>query len=149
MRARKSGINWGAVAALVFLVLMLVCANFWQKAADKAATLQTKLDEALETVSIKEAALREMQESSYFDTSILEGWCGGGCDGEIRMTGAWVYGKSGEGGIIVCDETGNLWDVGAVDVTNEDFLLIWIADNNTENVTDDIVVKVWVESAVG
>ena len=149
MRARKSGTNWGAVMAVVFLALMLICAYYWQKAADKAATLQTKLDEALETVSIKEAALREMQESSYFDTSILEGWCGGGCDGEIRMTGAWVYGKSGEGGIIVCDETGNLWDVGAVDATNEDFLLIWIADNKTENVTDDIVVKVWVESAVG
>ena len=50
---------------------------------------------------------------------------------------------------IVIDENGELWTL-TNDIKTEDFLLLWIADNNTvENVQDDIVLKIWVEKYEG
>ena len=76
-----------------------------------------------------------------FDTSIIESqWCGSFTDGTIRMVGAWWYTDG-----VVEDEQGQLWAV-EESVTAEDFLLLWIADNNTPNkTTDDIIIKVWRE----
>lgn len=77
-----------------------------------------------------------------FDTSIIETqWCPGFSDGVIRMVGAWWYADG-----VVEDELGQLW---AVEQSFEqtDFLLLWIADNNTpNNTTDDVVIKVWREA---
>lgn len=79
--------------------------------------------------------------ASPFDVSSLEDWCGDFSDGNIRMIGAWRYADG-----VVEDETGMLWKVYA-DITPEDFLLIWIADNNTpDNPTDDMVIKIWREA---
>ena len=84
----------------------------------------------------------EVVREQAFDTSVIEqAWCGGFTDGTIRMVGAWWYADG-----VVEDEQGQLWGVD-VPVSNEDFLLLWIADNNTpNNTTDDIIIKVWREA---
>lgn len=81
--------------------------------------------------------------TEVFDTSVLESWCGEP-NGTIRMVGGW-YCSDG----YVEDETGNYWYIHQEDRLKEDgFLLLWIADNNTpDDVTDDEIVKVWVEAA--
>ncbi len=84
----------------------------------------------------------EVVTAEVFDTSIIENeWCGDFSDGTIRMVGAWYYTDG-----VVEDEQGQLWGV-EESVTAEDFLLLWIADNNTPNkTTDDIIIKVWREA---
>ena len=84
----------------------------------------------------------EVVQQDAFDTSVIEQeWCGGFTDGTIRMVGAWWYADG-----VVEDEQGQLWGID-VPVSNEDFLLLWIADNNTpNNTTDDLIIKVWREA---
>ena len=85
-----------------------------------------------------------------FDTSILESWDGDFSDGKIRMIGAWLYGQDNNGDPIVVDEKGELWTIPGYEVESDDFLLLWIADNNTvENVHDDIIMKIWAEKYEG
>ena len=84
----------------------------------------------------------EVQKQGGFDTSIIESmWCGGFEDGTVRMVGAWWYADG-----VVEDEQGQLWGI-EQSISTDDFLLLWIADNNTpDNTTDDIVIKVWREA---
>ena len=84
----------------------------------------------------------EVVKQGGFDTSIIEqAWCGGFEDGTVRMVGAWWYADG-----VVEDEQGQLWGIDQ-EVSMEDFLLLWIADNNTpNNTTDDVVIKVWREA---
>ena len=84
----------------------------------------------------------EVVKQGGFDTSIIEqAWCGGFEDGQVRMVGAWWYADG-----VVEDEQGQLWGIDQ-EVSKEDFLLLWIADNNTPNdTTDDVVIKVWREA---
>ena len=84
----------------------------------------------------------EVVEQKNFDTSIIESqWCGGFTEGTVRMVGAWWYTDG-----VVEDEQGQLWAV-EQSVEQEDFLLLWIADNNTpDKTTDDIIIKVWREA---
>ena len=84
----------------------------------------------------------EVVQQGGFDTSIIENnWCGGFTDGQVRMVGAWWYADG-----VVEDEQGQLWGIDQ-EVSMEDFLLLWIADNNTpNNTTDDVVIKVWREA---
>ena len=85
-----------------------------------------------------------------FDTSILESWDGDFSDGKIRMIGAWLYGQDNNGDPIVIDEKGELWTISGYEVASDDFLLLWIADNNTvEDVHDDIIMKIWTEKYEG
>ena len=84
----------------------------------------------------------EVQKEQMFDTTPIEqSWCGGFTDGLVRMVGAWWYADG-----VVEDEQGQLWGI-EQSVDKEDFLLLWIADNNTPNkTTDDIIIKVWREA---
>lgn len=84
----------------------------------------------------------EVQKQSGFDTSIIENnWCGGFEEGTIRMVGAWWYADG-----VVEDEQGQLWGI-EQSIEQTDFLLLWIADNNTpDNTTDDLIIKVWREA---
>lgn len=84
----------------------------------------------------------EVVEQDAFDTSIIEAqWCGGFEDGTVRMVGAWWYADG-----VVEDEQGQLWGI-EQSIEQTDFLLLWIADNNTpNNTTDDIIIKVWREA---
>lgn len=44
------------------------------------------------------------------------------------------------------DEQGELWLVEDMDISDDEYVLMWIADNNTkDNTTDDTVIKVFVE----
>ena len=84
----------------------------------------------------------EVQKEQAFDTSIIERqWCGGFNDGTVRMVSAWWYADG-----VVEDEQGQLWGI-EQSIDKEDFLLLWIADNNTpDKTTDDIIIKVWREA---
>lgn len=77
-----------------------------------------------------------------FDTSAIEArWCGGFEDGTVRMVGAWWYADG-----VVEDEQGQLWSI-EQNINTDDFLMLWIADNNTpNNPTDDVIIKVWREA---
>lgn len=85
----------------------------------------------------------EVIKEELFDTSIIESqWCGSGFEeGTVRMVGAWHYTDG-----VVEDEQGQLWGIDQ-QIDEQDFLLLWIADNNTPNkTTDDIIIKVWREA---
>ena len=84
----------------------------------------------------------EVQNEQMFDTTPIEqAWCGGFTDGTVRMVGAWWYADG-----VVEDEQGQLWGI-EQNIDKEDFLLLWIADNNTpDKTTDDIIIKVWREA---
>ena len=84
----------------------------------------------------------EVMSEQMFDTSVIEAkWCGDFTEGTIRMIGAWYYADG-----VVEDETGELWGLD-VEIAENDFLLLWIADNNTPNKTaDDIIIKTWREA---
>lgn len=88
----------------------------------------------------------EVMPNLPFDTSVLERWDGDFSDGKIRMIGAWYYGADRNGNPIVIDELNELWTLTGYEIVDGDFLLLWIADSNTEDyVHDDIVMKIWVE----
>ena len=84
----------------------------------------------------------EVQKEQMFDTTPIEkAWCGDFEDGTVRMVGAWWYADG-----VVEDEQGQLWGIEQT-IDKEDFLLLWIADNNTpDKTTDDIIIKVWREA---
>lgn len=92
--------------------------------------------------------IREAQTAdSKFDTSWIENNCSACEDeGTIRMISATVYTR--EGNLLTLeDETGELWCVEDVTVADNDCILLWIADNHTEDdVTDDVVIKVYTEA---
>lgn len=79
------------------------------------------------------------------DTSDIDMWCGDYPDGNVRMTGAWVYGVTSDGQNILQDERGEMWVVDYT-TTQDGFYLLWIADNHTpDTVKDDIVIQVWTQ----
>ena len=84
----------------------------------------------------------EVQKEQMFDTTPIEkAWCGNFEDGTVRMVSAWWYTDG-----VVEDEQGQLWGI-EQSIDKEDFLLLWIADNNTpDKTTDDIIIKVWREA---
>ena len=97
---------------------------------------------SVEPEVVEVAKYVEVQKEQPFDTSIIESqWCGGFEDGTVRMVGAWWYADG-----VVEDEQGQLWGI-EQNIDKEDFLLLWIADNNTlDKTTDDIIIKVWREA---
>lgn len=78
------------------------------------------------------------------DTSYIENWGGDFSDGSIRIIGAWSTGTTHDGKQIIEDESGQLWTVEYTTILADDYLLLWIADNNTpDSMSDDIVLHVW------
>ena len=95
------------------------------------------------TVPMPEPVVKyvEVINDEPIDTSAINNWCGGMEDGTIRMVGGAYYVDG-----VVEDEQGQLWDID-VTIDEQDFLLLWIADNHTPNdPTDDIIIKVWREA---
>lgn len=77
----------------------------------------------------------------HFDTSALNNWGGDFSDGDIRIMGGYFYDEN-----TIEDDTGNLWLVDT-DISEDNFYLLWIADNHTsDDVTDDVILKIWVEA---
>ena len=98
-----------------------------------------------------EQGIQEIREAqiadSKFDTSWIENnWGAGEDEGTIRMISATVYDR--EGNLLTLeDETGELWCVEDVTVEDNDCILLWIIDNHTEDdVTDDVVIKIYTEA---
>ena len=100
-----------------------------------------KLEKRLENQEQMMLRTAAVADSARFDTSALESWCRGEDLGTLRMVGAWQAEKGK-----VEDEQGNQWDVIA-DYNEQDTLLLWVVDNHTaQDVSDDVVVKVWREA---
>ena len=97
---------------------------------------------SIEPEAVEVVKYVEVQKEQAFDTTTIEQtWCGGFNDGTVRMVGAWWYADG-----VVEDEQGQLWGI-EQSIDKEDFLLLWIADNNTpDKTTDDIIIKVWREA---
>lgn len=77
------------------------------------------------------------ENTSKFDVTILESWCGEPV-GTIRMVGGWYYEPD-----TLEDETGNLWGFDGIE--DEAFYLVWIDDMGTPEVEDDEILKIWQE----
>lgn len=120
---------WTAVGAMLVVMMILFAGGCFKQAS-----------EPVEQEPIVKYV--EVQKEQMFDTSIIESmWCGGFEDGTVRMVGAWWYADG-----VVEDEQGQLWGI-EQSIEQTDFLLLWIADNNTpDNTTDDVVIKVWREA---
>ena len=120
---------WTAVGAMLVIMMILFAGGCFKQAS-----------EPVEQEPIIKYV--EVQKEQMFDTSIIETqWCGGFEDGTVRMVGAWWYADG-----VVEDEQGQLWGI-EQSIEQTDFLLLWIADNNTpNNTTDDLIIKVWREA---
>ena len=84
----------------------------------------------------------ERVEQSHVDTRVIEvDWCLG-CEGDtVRMICGWMYDEN-----TIEDQEGNVWEVDEADFSENDFLLLWISDNKTEDdVSDDAIIHVWRE----
>lgn len=85
------------------------------------------------------------QANKKFDTSAIENWCAGDEEGIIRMVAAVPYARE-DNMLTLKDEQSELWLVEDMDISDDEYVLLWIADNNTKNdVTDDVVLKVYTE----
>lgn len=85
------------------------------------------------------------QANKKFDTSALDNWCAGDEEGIIRMVAAVPYARE-DNTLTLEDEQGELWLVEDMDISDDEYVLLWIADNNTkDDVTDDVVLKVYTE----
>lgn len=85
------------------------------------------------------------QANKKFDTSALDNWCAGDEEGIIRMVAAAPYARE-DNTLTLEDEQGELWLVEDMDISDDEYVLLWIADNNTkDDVTDDVVLKVYTE----
>lgn len=82
-----------------------------------------------------------------YDLTVIDNWCGAGTErGSIRFVGAEVESRNGDV-ITLLDEQGNLWEVEHMNIDNNDFLLLWINDNDTyDDFSDDEIIKVWREA---
>ena len=120
---------WTAVGAMLVIMMILFAGGCFKQAS-----------EPVEQEPIIKYV--EVQKEQMFDTSIIEAqWCGGFEDGTVRMVGAWWYADG-----VVEDEQGQLWAV-EQSINHDDWLMLWIADNNTpNNTTDDIIIKTWREA---
>ena len=130
-------INWYSVATTFFTAMgamLVILMMLFGAGCFKQASKPVEQEPVVKYV--------EVQKEQMFDTSIIETqWCGGFEDGTVRMVGAWWYADG-----VVEDEQGQLWGIDQ-EVSMEDFLLLWVADNNTpNNTTDDLIIKVWREA---
>lgn len=82
-----------------------------------------------------------------YDLTVIDNWCGAGTErGSIRFVGAEVKSRNGDI-ITLLDEQGNLWEVEHMNIDDNDFLLLWINDNDTyDDFSDDVIIKVWREA---
>lgn len=127
------------ILSMIAIVLLMFLSFIWGMRSVEAPEPVVEIQEVVKYV--------EVIPEENFDVSVLENWGGDFSDGQIRMIGAWLYGQDNNGDPIVIDENGELWTLPRYDIAADDFLLLWVANNNTEDsVHDDLVMKVWVET---
>lgn len=104
------------------------------------------LDEQINDLTAIAQKYATEQANKKFDTSALNSWCAGGEEGIIRMVTAVPCARE-DGTLTLEDEQGELWLVEDMNISDDEYVLMWIADNNTkDNTTDDTVIKVFVEA---
>lgn len=86
----------------------------------------------------------ERMEQSHVDTRVIEvDWALGYEGDTVRMVCGWMYDAN-----TIEDQEGNVWEVEDMDLSENDFLLLWISDCETvDDVSDDVIIKVWREVA--
>ena len=86
----------------------------------------------------------ERMEQTRVDTQVIEvDWCLGYEGDTVRMVCGWMYDAD-----TIEDQEGNVWEVEDMDLSENDFLLLWISDSKTvDDVSDDVIIKVWREVA--
>ena len=143
MSKRKATII--VVFAAVFSLIM-AAACLWCVKEQIDTTAKLHAEQALcEEMAHHIEGMKEAEASRTFDTSVLETWGKGYDQGKVRMVGAWLVSTDGQL-MTVEDEQGERWLIDSVSIDEVDNIMLWIADNHTEDdVTDDEVVKVWKE----
>ena len=130
--------NKQAAAAILCAIVVIFGAFFLGKAA------RDEVEPVVEVVETTKYV--EVIPDMPFDTSILEEWEGDFNSGKIRMIGASLYGTDVNGNPIIIDEHNEFWTLGGFNIAEDEFMLLWIADNNTPNyVHDDLILKIWTE----
>ena len=136
--------HWDNVLTALGMMISVVGCSIWFVLPFAAAQQPSRVERIEQGIQ----EIREAQAAdSKFDTSWIENnWGAGEDEGTIRMVGATVYAR--EGNLLTLeDEAGELWCVEDVTVADNDCILLWIADNHTEDdVTDDVVIKVYTEA---
>lgn len=103
------------------------------------------LDEQINNLTVIAQKYATEQANKKFDTSTLDNWCAGDEEGIIRMVAAVPYARE-DNTLTLKDEQGELWLVEDMDISDDEYVLLWIADNNTkDDTTDDVVLKVYTE----
>lgn len=135
---RKSVVfQWFVMICLVGSLIAFV--KISRSYAANLAKLQAENEVLCSTLDTAEAA--------KFDTSYIETRFGECYSGKVRPMIARRHGTNELGGVILADESGNLWDVGLSNVNYGDYVLIWISDNGTPDlIVDDEVVQIWIEA---
>ena len=86
----------------------------------------------------------ERMEQTRVDTQVIEvDWALGYEGDTVRMVCGWMFDAD-----TIEDQEGNVWEVEDMDLSENDFLLLWISDSKTvDDVSDDVIIKVWREVA--
>ena len=86
----------------------------------------------------------ERMDASHVDTQVIEvDWALGYEGDTVRMVCGWMFDTD-----TIEDQEGNVWEVENMDLSENDFLLLWISDSKTvDDVSDDVIIKVWREVA--
>lgn len=127
------------IALVCVAIPLIVFAGISRLEAEKLEKLQAENEVLRAAVDTVEAA--------KFDTSYIETRFGECYSGKVRPMIARRHGTNELGGVILADESGNLWDVGLSNVDYGDYVLIWISDNGTPDlIVDDEVVQIWIEA---
>lgn len=130
-RTVKTIISAMLVCAIAMVVAQIVTINHYKQEVSTLTQTNTEL-----TAQVQEYQSKQ----SIYDTTSLENWCGECDDGTVRMVGCVYYDNH-----TVMDELGYLWWVDE-EVNENEFYLLWIANNHTSDVVeDDVVVKLWQE----
>lgn len=103
------------------------------------------LNEQINDLTVIAQKYATEQANKKFDTSALDNWCAGDEEGIIRMVAAVPYARE-DNTLTLKDEQGELWLVEDMDISDDEYVLLWIVDNNTkDDTTDDVVLKVYTE----
>lgn len=130
-RTAKTIISVMLVCAIAMVVAQIVTINHYKQEVDTLTQTNTVL-----TAQVQEYQSKQ----SIYDTASIEAWCGDGSNGTVSMIGCVYYDNH-----TVMDELGYLWYV-EEEVNDNEFYLMWIADNHTPDVVeDDVVIKLWQE----
>lgn len=125
-----------SVLILILMVSLVACSVEGAKALGNTSS-SSQLVEPAETLPTS---------APVFDTNALNDWCNGGDEGTIRMVEGFPI-KHNIHGWYIEDGYGNEWLIDGISLSEYDFLLLWIVDNNTpDDVTDDSIIKVWREA---